>query len=34
MYVQEVVWWGYTAFVAAVAVFMLFFTWKVREGGE
>lgn len=31
MYATDVIWWGYTAFVVAAAVFMLFFAWKVRE---
>lgn len=33
MYATEVVWWGYTAFIAAMAVFMLAFAWTVRERG-
>jgi len=33
MYVQDMVWWGYTAFIAAVAAFMLWFAWKVRARG-
>ena len=34
MYVTDVVWWGYTAFVAAVAVFLLVFASKVRKKGD
>jgi uncharacterized membrane protein YjfL (UPF0719 family) len=34
MYITDVVWWGYTAFVIALAVFMLVFAHKVREKGE
>jgi len=33
MHATDVVWWGYTAFVAAVALFMLFFAWKVQQKG-
>lgn len=33
MYATDVIWWGYTAFIACVAVFMLAFAWKVREKG-
>jgi hypothetical protein len=31
MYVTDVVWWGYTLFVAAVAVFLLVFASKVTK---
>jgi hypothetical protein len=31
MYLTDIVWWGYTAFVVALALFMLFFAYKVRE---
>jgi hypothetical protein len=34
MYLTDVVWWGYTAFVAALALFMLVFAYMVREKGE
>lgn len=34
MYLTDIVWWGYTAFVAALALFMLFFAYKVREKGD
>lgn len=31
MYLTDVVWWGYTAFVALVALFLLFFAYKVSQ---
>lgn len=34
MFITEAVWWGYTAFVIAVSLFMIFFAAKVREKGE
>jgi hypothetical protein len=34
MYLTDIVWWGYTAFVVALAVFFLLFAAKVREKGE
>jgi hypothetical protein len=34
MYLTDIVWWGYTAFVIALALFMLLFAYKVREKGE
>jgi hypothetical protein len=34
MYVTEVVWWGYVAFVAILALFFLLFASRVREKGE
>lgn len=35
MYPTEVVWWSFTVWVLAVAVFMLFFAKQVSEqGGE
>ena len=34
MYLTDVVWWGYTAFVALTALFLLVFAYKVREKGE
>jgi hypothetical protein len=34
MYVTDVVWYGYTAFVVAVAVFLLVFASRVREKGD
>lgn len=33
MYVTDVVWWGYTLWVAALAVFVLVFAAKVRQKG-
>jgi len=33
MYITDIVWWAYTAFVAAVALFMLFFAASVRQKG-
>jgi len=33
MNVADVIWWGYTIFVAAVALFMIVFALKVREKG-
>ena len=34
MYLTDIVWWGYTAFVALTALFLLFFAYKVSERGE
>jgi hypothetical protein len=34
MYLTDIVWWGYTAFVIALALFMLIFAYKVREKGD
>ena len=34
MYLTDIVWWGYTAFVVALALFRLFFAYKVREKGD
>ena len=34
MYVTDIVWWGYTAFVVALILFMLFFAYKVTEKGD
>jgi hypothetical protein len=34
MYVTDAVWWAYTIFVGAVALFMLWFGFKVRQKGE
>jgi hypothetical protein len=31
MYATDVVWWGYTIVIAAIAVFMLYFVRKVRS---
>ena len=33
MYLTDVVWWLYTAWVVAVALFLLVFASKVREKG-
>jgi hypothetical protein len=34
MHITDIVWWGYTIFVVALAVFMLVFAYKVREKGD
>jgi hypothetical protein len=34
MLITDLVWWGYTAFIAAVALFLLVFASKVRQKGE
>jgi len=34
MYITDVIWWVYTAIVAAIALFMIVFALKVREKGE
>jgi hypothetical protein len=34
MYLTDVVWWGYTVWIAAVALFLLVFAAKVREKGD
>jgi hypothetical protein len=34
MHLTDIVWWGYTAFIAAVALFLLVFAAKVRQKGE
>ncbi len=33
MYMTDVIWWGYTILVAAIAVFMLWFANAVRQKG-
>lgn len=33
MYITDVIWWAYTAFLVAVAAFMVFFALKVRQKG-
>jgi hypothetical protein len=33
MVLTDIVWWGYTAVVVALALFMLFFAYKVRDRG-
>lgn len=34
MYITETIWWAYTAFIIAIALFMLYFAAKVRQKGE
>jgi hypothetical protein len=34
MYITDLVWWAYTAFIAAAALFLLYFAYKVREKGD
>jgi ABC-type multidrug transport system permease subunit len=34
MYLTDIVWWAYTAFVVVLALFMLLFAYKVREREE
>jgi hypothetical protein len=34
MYLTAIIWWGYTAFVVVLALFMLFFAYKVTEKGD
>ena len=34
MYITDVVWWGYTLWVAAIALFLLVFAAKVRQKGD
>ncbi len=34
MYLTDVIWWGYTGFIVALALFMLIFAYKVREKGD
>ena len=34
MHITDIVWWGYTLIVVALAVFMLVFAYKVRDKGE
>lgn len=33
MYLTEIVWWGYTAFVAVAALFLLWFAHKIGDKG-
>lgn len=33
MHITDIVWWAYTGFLAAVALFMLFFAAQVRQKG-
>jgi hypothetical protein len=34
MYLADIVWWGYVVFVVALAAFMIFFAYKIREKEE
>ena len=34
MYLTDIVWWAYTAFVVVLALFMLFFAYQVGEKEE
>jgi len=34
MYITDVIWWSYTIFVAAIAIFMLWFANTVRQKGD
>lgn len=34
MYVTDLIWWGYTLFMVATALFMLYFALKVRQKGD
>jgi hypothetical protein len=34
MYLTDIVWWGYTLFVAAAALFLIVFAFKVRKKGD
>lgn len=34
MYLTDIVWWAYTAFVVILALFMLVFAYKITEKGE
>ncbi len=34
MYATDVVWWAYTAFLVAAALFMLFFAAKIAKKGD
>lgn len=34
MYLTDIVWWGYTAIVVGLALFMLFFAYKVTKEDE
>ena len=33
MYITELIWWLYTAFVLIMAVFFIVFAWLVKEKG-
>lgn len=30
----DVIWWGYTIYVILLALFMLYFAWKIRQKGD
>ncbi len=34
MHITDVIWWSYTIFVAAIAIFMLWFANAVRQKGD
>jgi hypothetical protein len=34
MYTTDVIWWGYTIYLVVLALFMLYFAWKVRQKGD
>jgi hypothetical protein len=34
MYLTDIVWWGYSIFVVALALFMLFFGFRVSKEDE
>jgi hypothetical protein len=34
MYITDIVWWGYTLLIAAVALFLIVFASKVRGKGD
>jgi len=34
MYAADVIWWGYTIYIVALALFMLYFAAKVRQKGD
>ncbi len=34
MHLTDIIWWGYTAFVVVLALFMLVFAYKVTEKGD
>jgi hypothetical protein len=34
MVITDVIWWAYTVFVAAVALFMLVFAYKISRKGD
>ncbi len=34
MHITDVIWWGYTIIVAAIAIFMLWFANAVKQKGD